>query len=172
MSHPVARRNDPEVDAADPSVYEDSLEEKSPGVARMEAVTSVFTQWDKALLFVGLFLGACAWSLRGAVDGADRRRSRPARPHAEPVPGAGRVGVERRGPGRDARRRTGHYRFGVPAHLGQDHGLHGPPVRRVRLVLLLLPRLHCAGVRERLWHAGRWSRPPGLWVRRREQYAG
>jgi hypothetical protein len=50
-------RNDPE--AADRSEYEESIEEKSPGVARMEAVTSVFTQWDKVLLFAGLFLGAC-----------------------------------------------------------------------------------------------------------------
>ncbi|KLT44826.1 siderochrome-iron uptake transporter [Cutaneotrichosporon oleaginosum] len=49
-------------------MYEDSIEEKSPGVARMEAVTSVFTQWDKALLFLGLFLGAYARGLHGLMQ--------------------------------------------------------------------------------------------------------
>jgi hypothetical protein len=48
--------DDPEL-VGDP-VIRDS-EEKSPGVLRMEMVASVFTKWDKILLFTGLFLGSC-----------------------------------------------------------------------------------------------------------------
>lgn len=47
----------------DADVIEDHVvregEEKSPGVLRMERVASVFTTFDKVLLFGGLFLGAC-----------------------------------------------------------------------------------------------------------------
>lgn len=55
---PVGSGNDPEIQAAADPVIHDA-EEKSPGVLRMEAVASVFTKFDKMLLFGGLFLGAC-----------------------------------------------------------------------------------------------------------------
>lgn len=52
---PLGNASDPEM-APDPILQDD---DKSPGVRRMEAVASVFTKFDKALLFGGLFLGAC-----------------------------------------------------------------------------------------------------------------
>lgn len=43
-------------------------DEKSPGVLRMEAIATVFTRFDKILLFGGLFLGACEYDSRVMTD--------------------------------------------------------------------------------------------------------
>jgi SIT family siderophore-iron:H+ symporter-like MFS transporter len=36
------------------------VEEKSPGVRRIEAISSCFTSWHKWTLFISIFLVACA----------------------------------------------------------------------------------------------------------------
>lgn len=59
---PRTERDDPE-DMTPTTSHErddDSLkEEKSPGVARIEAIVSTFTSFDKILLYIGIILGSC-----------------------------------------------------------------------------------------------------------------
>lgn len=40
---------------------EATMYEKSPGVRRIEAISSCFTKWHRVLLFVSIFLLACKW---------------------------------------------------------------------------------------------------------------